>query len=419
MYISIIGDVQESSGSEFFIGFLRNFDNDADYHLLITTKEPNPVPFHIETLLDYYETGVAVNNSTVSIKLPGDFSKISSGKMRHGIHISSGDKQIIVCGRADRKGSSDAFLALPYTRSSVNEYIYYAVTYRVSLKKSEILVVASEDNTTIALRYKDVYLTISLNKMETYIYKSVDDLTGTRVVSNKPISFYSGNDCTQVPHGRGACDHLTEQFPSTTRWGSSFLSAPLFGRQGGDIYRVVASQPSTNVTFTCSTDPQPEPIMLTSPGDWEEIETGNDSFCAIKSNNPVLLVQYMLGYAVDRIIGDPSLMMVPAIEQYTNNYVFPKVSGFDLNALTVFVTPEYYQPDMIYIDDVSQEGANWTIINCTDNSICGYATYADWSAGTHRLYHRNESARIGALVYGGSRIISYAYQGGLHSKGME
>ena len=389
---------------------------------IITTKEPNPVPFHIETLLDYYKTRVAVNNSTVNIKLPGNFSEIGSGKMRHGIHITSGDKQIIVCGRADRKGTSDAFLALPYTRSSVNEYIYYAVTYRVWRKKSEILVVASEDNTTITLRYKDVYLNISLNKMETYIYKSVDDLTGTRVVSNKPISFYSGNECTQVPHGRGGCDHLTEQFPSTTRWGSSFLSAPLFSRQSGDRYRVVASQPSTTVTFTCSTDPQPAistTYPLTSPGDWEEIATDNGTFCAIKSNNPVLLVQYMLGYTVDRIIGDPSLMMVPAIEQYTNNYVFPKVSGFDLNALTVFVTPEYYQPDMIYIDDVSQEGADWAVINCTDNSICGYAAYANFSAGTHRLYHKNESARIGALVYGGSRVISYAYQGGLHSKGIE
>ena len=360
-----------------------------------------------------------MNNSTVRIKLPGKFSKIGSGKMRHGIHISSGDKQIIVCGRAYRKATSDAFLALPYTRSSVNEYVYYAVTYRVSFKKSEILVVASEDNTTITLRYKDVYLNISLNKMETYIYKSNDDLTGTRVVSNKPISFYSGNECTEVPNDRGSCDHLTEQFPSTTRWGSSFLSAPLFGRQSGDRYRVVASQPSTTVTFTCSTDPQPEPIMLTSPGDWKEIKTDNGTFCAIKSNNPVLLVQYMLGYTVDGIIGDPSLMMVPAIEQYTNNYVFPRVSGFRFNALSVFVTPEYYQPDMIYIDDVSQEGANWTIINCTDNSICGYATYADWSVSTHRLYHRNESARIGALVYGAGNSISYAYQGGLHSKGME
>ena len=363
-----------------------------------------------------------MNNSTVKIKLPGKFSKIGSGKMRHGIHISSGDKQIIVCGRAYKSGSSDAFLALPYTRSSVNQYIYYAVTYRVSFKKSEILVVASEDNTTITLRYKDVYLNISLNKMETYLYKNVDDLTGTRVVSNKPISFYSGNECTKVPNSNGGCDHLTEQFPSTTRWGSSFLSAPLFGRQSGDRYRVVASQPSTNVTFTCSTDSQPANSMtypLTSAGDWEEIETDSGTFCAIKSNNPVLLVQYMLGYTVDGIIGDPALMMVPAIEQYTNNYVFPRVSGFRFNALSVFVTPEYYQPDMIYIDDVSQEGADWTAINCTDNSICGYATYADWSVSTHRLYHRNESARIGALVYGASSSISYAYQGGLHSKGME
>ena len=43
-----------------------------------------------------------MNDSTISIKLPDKFSKIGSGKMRHGIHISSGDKQIIVCGISKR-----------------------------------------------------------------------------------------------------------------------------------------------------------------------------------------------------------------------------------------------------------------------------------------------------------------------------
>ena len=107
------------------------------------------------------------------------------------------------------------------------------------------------------------------------------------------------------------------------------------------------------------------------------------------------------------------MMIIPAIEQYDNDYNIFMPHEFSRHFVTVFVTPEYYQPDIIYIDDVSQEGADWAAINCTDTTICGYATYAELPAGTHRLYHADFRATIGVSVYGFNVKDSYGYPGGL------
>ena len=67
--INNAGDVLESSASEFYVGFPRN---DADgatsetlvQRLFVTTRETDPVPFTVETLLGFEFNGIARHNST-------------------------------------------------------------------------------------------------------------------------------------------------------------------------------------------------------------------------------------------------------------------------------------------------------------------------------------------------------------------
>ena len=156
--------------------------------------------------------------------------------------------------------------------------MYYGLTYADPISyfidESQLFFIACEDNTSITIGPQKNLL----NKMETYLYGSLRDLTGTMAISNKPISFFSGHECKFVPTNVPYCDHLIQQLPDTSTWGMHFLSASFAGRDSGEIYRVVASQPSTTVTFTCSTLSQPSTYTLPFAGSWEEITTSNNSF---------------------------------------------------------------------------------------------------------------------------------------------
>ena len=414
----IVGGDTDEETVNFFVGFsdnLRYLAYKMEEQLFITTGAPDPVSFTVETLLGFNHSGMVTDDLAYVVSLSHTYQVSHSSDSSKGIRISARSKWVTVYGQNYYKGTADAFLALPCSRQNIEEYVYYGIMFHgehdLYVGSSQLLIVGCEDNTTVTVASQ----TITLDMMETYLYARAQDLTGTRVVSNNPISLFSGHECTFIPEGATFCDHLTEQLPNSATWGTHFLTASLAGRNTDDMYRILTSQPSTIVNVTCSTQLQSKVYSLLSAGDWEAIEipqSNISSYCAIESNKPLLLVQFALSRKTGSN-GDPFMMIVPAIEQYDSDYNVYMPPEFSRHFVTVFVTPEYYQPDMIYIDDVSQEGADWAAINCTDTTICGYATYAELPAGTHRLYHAGFRATIGVSVYGFHEKNSYGYPGGL------
>ena len=249
--------------------------------------------------------------------------------------------------------------------------------------------------------------------METYLFES-DDVTGTRLVSNRPLVVYPGHRCSQIPIEYGYCDHLTEQVPPTVTWGRNFLSAPFESRSSGDVYRFLASHDFTTVTVICSTFDEQLTFLLDSPGSWEEFKTPNTSlsFCSITSDKPLLVMQFGLGNEFDDI-GDPFMMMVTPVEQYSNNYIFNVLPEFSTNFITLIVTPEHFQPQDIIVDDANLENANWTEVFCSDTTICGYVTYVALTPGEHQVRRVDSSASVGVSAYGFNDANSYGYPGGL------
>jgi len=86
-----------------------------------------------------------------------------------------------------------------------------------------------------------------MNRMQTFQFENLLDLTGSKVTSSKPIAFFSGHECADVPVGVGYCDHLVEQFPSTQTWGQLFFTASLKSRISGEWYNVIGSMNATSV----------------------------------------------------------------------------------------------------------------------------------------------------------------------------
>ena len=124
-------------------------------------------------------------------------------------------------------------------------------------------------------------------------------------------------------------------------------------------------------------------------------------------------MQFAVGASLDvDNHGDPFMMMITPVEQYSNNYALISFSEFPLNFITIYVTPKYFQPQEIFVDNTSLENANWTTVYSSNRIICGYITHVALSPGRHHVYHTEPSASFSISVYGFQDSGSYGYPGG-------
>ena len=137
------------------------------------------------------------------------------------------------------------------------------------------------------------------------------------------------------------------------------------------------------------------------------------SYCSIMSNKPILVMQNARGYYLSDDVGDPFMMMITPVEQYSNNYVVYALQEFPTNYITVYVAPKDFEPRDIFVDDVNLENSTWNTVYDSNNETCGYVTYAALTAGDHRVYHTNIASHVGVSVYGFNTGNSYGYPGGL------
>ena len=221
---------------------------------------------------------------------------------------------------------------------AVDEYEYYGISYdtisSTTYYPSVILLVACENGTLVKFNSS----TITLNSMETYQIESDNDLTGTRITSSKPLSVFSGSDCASVTQGTLYCDYLVEQVPPTVTWGSKFLVASLEGRSSGERIRVLSAR-AASVAVNCNTNVSVSQFQLQGGGSFREFEIPINSFCSIESTSPVLVAQYAYSIRSEGV----GVMIIPPIEQFTNNYFVATFTFFVSNYVTVYVSFEFFQ----------------------------------------------------------------------------
>ncbi len=402
--ILILDVTSSSSGSTFVVGFPRNLgghSQDTQLSLFITNPESSAVTFTVSPI----DINRSVSTSSTTVIIPPSFEVLSVNERNKGILVEA-DGNINVYGMSFAEFSADAYLALPCTRMAVDEYEYYGISYDTLYgKPSMILLVSCENETVVKFNSS----TIILNTMETYQIESDNDLTGTRITSSKPLSVFSGSDCANVPENIFECDHLVEQVPPTVTWGSKFLVASLKGRTSGEQIRVLSAR-AANVTVNCNTTVSVSEFQLRSGGSFREFEIPINSFCSIESTSPVLVAQYAYGGDSDSM-GDPFMMIIPSIEQFTNNYLVESITGFTSNYVTMYVSSECFQTAQILLDNSIV--TNWQNVICSSGEVCGYVSRASVSNGTHSIRHENSSAVIGVSVYGFNLDNSYGYPGGM------
>jgi len=277
------------------------------------------------------------------------------------------------------------------------------------------------------------------------------DFTGTIVESNQPIAVFSGSEASDAPRfddlseRRCCADHLEEQLDPIRTAGKRFALAHSPSRTatvfeaGGELglaaepeyVRFVSTRDVPTVIKT--TLPEPDDVLkLFRVGEYVDVTTTTD-FMA-ESDQPIHVVQVLASQDAANIPrglpgGDPSLIVVPPLEQFRSSYVFltPDKYAFDFVTITAPATAQVFLDDdevdgtlceLAPADGLSDEDRGGppilVVYRCqlsfgVFNPNTGDVTEGTQNDGVHRVI---ATEPVGIVVYGFDAFVSYAYAGG-------
>ena len=413
----------DNKGTEFWLLMPRNHDLVVSGIYLDITCDVNTSGTVSIPGLSFNEAFTAGPGSITRVTLPNDVQVATSqGIEQKGIHVIS-QHEVAVYGVSLRPYSSDGYLGLPldilstqYLIMSYPNLTWGGITPNAGLL-SQFAIVSPYDNVTVTITPScetyggnpaGVPFQVGLNQGEVYqvqCYVSNDpgaDLTGSVVQSTLPVAVISGNACASVPQNVSACDHILEQIPPVSTWGSSFVAYPLEGRENGDTWRMLAASDNTSLYI--------DGVLVVTLNFGDFYETILTAPAEITASHPVIVMQYSNGDDFDPGIsqnGDPFMMLIPPTEQFMDHYTFATPSsGFIYHYVTV--TIETGGIATLQLDGVNVDPGLFTPIGSTGFSGAGLSI----AEGPHTLQNTS-GVPFGIYSYGFAEYDSYGYAGGL------
>ena len=414
-----------TEGTDFWFGLMQNRLTGEEHYIEITVSSRKGAELTLtygpsETQLGKYT--VAANSSK---SIPIDFTILEAAGSEtienKGIHLVATDS-VNVYALNYRTRSSDVAVIYP-TESLGKEYFAMCYTPHPTStveSNSEFLIVATVDNTNVKItpsidtdkgKKANSTLSVTLNKGQSYQVQSMNseitgqgDLTGSYIISDQPIAFYSGVKSTAVPYTGQTRDHLYEQIPPTNTWGREFYIVPL-KRRDKDTYRVLAAEDGTIVTI----GGQNKTVTL-KRGIFYEFELNSSEACLLTASKKVLLAQYCRSQEVDgnNGVGDPFMIILSPISQKINDVTFEAYeSKLIQNIFFINIITLTSQTGNILLDH-SKIADSFKAFPISKYSYAQIPT----TKGTHRLQNPDKDGGFLAYVYGfgdNNNTESYGY----------
>ena len=381
------------------------------------------------------------NMAPTEITMRADDFSIESDSVRDRAFIIESNVSLSVVGYAEEFTSADSFKILPPIYLPVFVYEYYAISVPIAVPgdgEDEFKEPQGNSAIVIVMTERDTELSISLTQRvaitaqdllqqvpegmfdvgvpatvrfpdaaQTLYIASVDDLTGSRITSNKPIAFISGHECGTLPDNFQYCDQLIEQVPPTVTWGRTFVTCPIEGRNAFDVFKVIASRDSSVINVSC-TDARPPQVFLLQKGEFTSFDVSSSTHCYVSSSRPVLLVQFSVLSSVDTVnTEDPFMVIIPPVEQYRSSYAISTLTpSFLFSGL-----PEQYFVNILLPEGVDSAGlrmngnqlspaVSFVSVPCASGpGSCGSSAQVSIPGGQHTLTHEDSTVTFGAIVY--------------------
>ena len=426
MFIYVI-DKQTIVYTDYYLGYFSN--NGGTPYIVLINSESYPVLYSIKTSTMDYRDGRVAPESTMVIDLPTSVVVLSSSDQNKGIYLKVGSDKMTVIGQNVRELTTTTFLALPSIHLGIIKYVYYGLVITdASTRNSVILIVGTEDNTMMKLTatqpvtvnvgdsatnvFSDRQYSFELHKFQTVYIATLTDLSGTKIVTNKPVSVFSGHECVFIPHDVGGCDHIVEQIPPTAVWGKVFYISPLLTRRSFTI-KILAAYNLTNISLYCN-----DTLQFSTINEGETLVRNFtlQEYCVIHSNHKILVAQLSHGQDDDSANGDPLMMLIPAKIHYASKFSVstirnPAISGYQ-HFLNIIVLAQYYHPHMIYLKSGSVNQSldvfTWVPIN-VNNITEAYVLRVNISEGVSEIVHTNPAALMATTVYGFGQYEGYGH----------
>jgi hypothetical protein len=345
------------------------------------TTIPNDI---IEVTLDA-STGQCYRKSD---REPPQPQKVYKG---YGIIVTA-DDPIVCYGVTRYQYTSDGYLAIPksalgksYVVSSYNDPCQdLGGQYLTSFTS----IVASYNKTTVKIRLGGRFSNYTpgknplrtgdtrtevLDKGDVWligVQGDYNDLTGTNVEANKPVSVISGNFCAYVPIQYGACDFIIEQDLPMETWGYKYHVTNFIGRLKASIIRIFASEPNTTIFRDGNEWSLVKGVGGAEGTGYIERRAVNDGDkirpVMISSKNRIAVTQYNSGQGDDGIESDPFQLVLTPLEQYQRGFLWctPGFAGgafFKKNYLNLCykATPDGQIPNDMEFGKVINGVINW------------------------------------------------------------
>ncbi|MGK3971679.1 hypothetical protein WMF38_08160 [Sorangium sp. So ce118] len=281
------------------------------------------------------------------------------------------------------------------------------------------------------------------------------DFTGSVVKADQPIAAFTGGEASDAPHfgklaDRRCCaDHLEDQLDPIRATGKRFAvphtpNRSQTAKQAGAQIEVVPEPEYVRIMavsgkgaeITTTLPPPDDRITLGSVGQFHEVTAWGDFL--IESSEPVVVSQIMASQNATGVKqglpgGDPSLIILPPVEQFRQDYVFLTPDKYAFDFISVIAPPSA----VVQLDGVALGPEECEIApadGLTDEQRGGgappfivYRCQLSFAAidpakpapdnvlpgrqrdGVHRIA---ASAPVGLLVTGFDSFVSYAYAGG-------
>lgn len=286
-----------------------------------------------------------------------------------------------------------------------------------------VTAVATEDDTTVnfyptAGIYPQPHTAIRLDRGGAYTILSdlanidgsvTGDLSGTRILADRPIAVFGGSVTAVVPVETSACcaDHLEHQILPLSAWGNHYVAAPppsprALSGPSRALYRVTAAFDGTQFEWPGGR-PDGAPVALAAAE--TAVFVTNEAFevISVDLSKSFAVTQFLASNEAAGVdtdaLGDPAMVALPAVAQFQPAYTFLVPGGYLVNAVVV----------------VAPVGAGVHLDSkvVTLSSMIGGGSYEygtiEIGEGAHTL---TADAPIGVTVIGYDEFVSYAYSGG-------
>lgn len=359
----------DAEGTHFIVGFLQNEENRSACALRgnrgASVQELRILSRTANTVTVNYPGGNTTQHrlsamQVMFIPLNGEeYECLGEGICEKSIEILSESPVTVYCV-SSKTHSTDGYLALPIS-SWGQEYV--TVNYNldhytkesettdslqcsVEPRRGEFGVIAAEDNTFVTvypatktasgalagvpivkeLRKGDIWQVQDGGKV-----RGGSDITGSRIVADKPVGLLSGHERTGMPWMSDTKDHLIEMLPPVESLGQRYIIVPFAGQIIEDLIRVVAVDGLTSITVTTPSGQTFHTLL----GTGKFIELPVAQVTTVESNKPVLVSHYsQSSYADGQSVFDPTMIISSPTEQFGYSGFFHTMPNAAANPTT-------------------------------------------------------------------------------------